>query len=987
MKAVTETTNTKKQIPTKVQIQIPKPNRIALFSAVWALRVGHSLGFGVWRLGFLSCLLFGFWDFQPARAADAWYRIPIMSLNVIDGSWPSESDATIHHWRSLPLFQPYATLEGEGEVYVDGDSWHRWTTSNGHAVAIRAPKDKDVLGTLFVPKADLSGMVALKFKVSPASATTSDKDEFLRVKERHYQQLRQRNIPGAAWFRYQERETAKIRGQKPDETVTFSGARTGPFQLADTYELFSGGRAISENLQLDRDLRMRSGGENTTDITNLAGITVREMNWKPLLAEANPRLDLLASYVPFDQHVIFFPSFSAMTKMFDEADLGGTPLLQWLEPRSEDAQTRVRYHKQLCLEVDEMSRVLGPQVILSVAITGSDPYLRTGSDVGILFEAKSPALLKATFTARQIAAKQGNPGIKSVNGEVEGVPYAGVVSEDRSVSSFIAAVNDVVFVSNSLFQLGQLIKTATGKKTSLAAQEDYIFFRQRYARTDKDETAFLILTDATIRRWCGPQWRIGNSRRTRVAAAMAQAQAAHLPSLADGTAKPGRIPSEISIPGAEEFQVTSNGISSPTYGTLDFLTPIAELSLTRVSTSEVDAYTFWRNSYQQNWRQFFDPIAVRISMKGRQLSAEVTVMPLIASTEYAQFISLTRGGRILPGAGDPHDDTLLHLVMGLNTQSELVQSAGNWMGSVHSSLRANPLGWLGSSISIYADRDAFWDNLRKAENGAEYFRSNYHQLPIALHCDAKNPLGLTAFLAAARAYVDQTAPGMTIWQTMEHNGKPYVKIAPAQAMQGGEFAKLAIYYAATPQSLVLTLNEPLLKRTLDRQGARDTAKAPADTPWLGTNLCLKIDQQFLGTLESSTSQDHVASQRLLSWNNLPILNEWKRLFPDEDPVKLHERFWQTKLVCPGGGSYVWNEKWHTMESTVYGHPGEPKKGPDPANAGPLARFQSANLGLSFENQGLSARIVLEQETKSTSAEQKKLASTTRLWRFLTGKAL
>src|SRR5258705_1271879 len=83
-----------------------------------------------------------------AQGADAYYRIPIMSLDVIEGSWPSETDATIHHWRSLPLFQPYATLEGEGEVYVDGDSSHRWTTSNGHAVAIRAPKDQEVLGTL-----------------------------------------------------------------------------------------------------------------------------------------------------------------------------------------------------------------------------------------------------------------------------------------------------------------------------------------------------------------------------------------------------------------------------------------------------------------------------------------------------------------------------------------------------------------------------------------------------------------------------------------------------------------------------------------------------------------------------------------------------------------------------------------------------------------------------------------------------------------------
>ena len=96
------------------------------------------------------------------------------------------------------------------------------------------------------------------------------------------------------------------------------------------------------------------------------------------------------------------------------------------------------------------------------------------------------------------------------------------------------------------------------------------------------------------------------------------------------------------------------------------------------------------------------------------------------------------------------------------------------------------------------------------------------------------------------------------------------------------------------------------------------------------------------------------------WNNLPILNEWKRLYPSQDPVKLHEQFWQTKLICPGGGHYVWNEKWQTMESSVYGHPGEPKAGP--GKILPLANITGANFGLTFENQGLSAKAVLDRET-------------------------
>ena len=100
--------------------------------------------------------------------------------------------------------------------------------------------------------------------------------------------------------------------------------------------------------------------------------------------------------------------------------------------------------------------------------------------------------------------------------------------------------------------------------------------------------------------------------------------------------------------------------------------------------------------------------------------------------------------------------------------------------------------------------------------------------------------------------------------------------------------------------------------------------------------------------------DYQAHLQQLAWNNLPILNEWKRLYPDKDPVKVHEQLWGVKLLCPGGGSYVWNEQWHTMESTVFGHPGQPRTGPVPL----LPGVTDVNLGATFEDQGLSAKGIL-----------------------------
>jgi len=581
-----------------------------------------------------------------------------------------------------------------------------------------------------------------------------------------------------------------------------------------------------------------------------------------------------------------------------------------------------------------------------------------------LYETASPAALKTLLQARQAAAQQANPSIKAVKGEIDGVAYTGVVSEDRAVSSYVAALEDVVVVSNSRSQLERLISVSKAKIASLASQDEYLYFRQKYPRTTSEETAFLVLSDATIRRWCGPQWRIANSRRTRVAATLAELQAAHLDELASGQVKPGCIATN--LPEVGDVLLTTAGVLSPTYGTLAFLTPIIELPLQQVTQAEADSYNRWRDGYQQNWSQMFDPIAVRFAMSKQRLGAEVCVMPLIAGSEYRHFIAISSGAHIAPDAGDPHPEALLHLALAINSQSQTVKESGNFLGGFSPSLKTNPLGWLGECLAIYADKDPFWDELGKASKTSDFLQKNYPRLPVAIYCEVKNPLGLTAFLTTVRAFAEQTAPKMTIWESLEYSGQPYVKVTAQQSRAEGSVTNLCIYYAVTPSSLVLTLSEPVLKRALDRQHQlADKQNAGSNkllgNPWLGTNLCLRIDQSFVPILEALFRDEFRPAQQRLAWSNLPILNEWKRRYPAQDPVKLHEQFWQTTLVCPGGGRYVWNDRGQTMESTVYGHPAQPKNGPDKIL--PFGGVTSANLGLTFENQGLSAKAILERAGK------------------------
>lgn len=914
------------------------------------------------------------------RAEDAYYHIPLEKLNITEGALPKADNSRRVRpvdFGLVGIMQPYAAIVGDGEVYTGGSTMMPWMGMEPRGLygdaflAVRAPAGKKIEGLLFVPNPDWSGMVRLPFKIEPAAATSAAKREFLETKEAHYRDLRARNIAGTAWFRHQEDEAIAARTGKKVSAAADS-ERINPRRrgdVEDTYSLFSGGRAVSENLQLDRAMPAARGGTGAVDIATLTGITVAPMDWKSLLKDAKPETDPLAAAIPADQHALFFPSFQAMMTVMDEADTNGTPLLRMIEPRAEDMDTRHRYQKQLCLGLSDLSRRIGPQVVDAIAMTGSDPYLRMGSDVAVLFQTKKADLLKSLIIAQQsLVASAAKQAAKAVHGDIEGVAYTGVVLSDRTVSSYVAAAGEVVFVSNSLEQLRGLIAASKGSRPALSSQDEYLFFRSRYRRGDADESAFLVLSDATIRRWCGPRWRIADSRRTKVAAALAELQAACLDGLVIGTLNLGPIHTDFQIPDAGELTVTADGVRSSVYGTLDFMTPIIELPVTQVTGTEADAYAAWREGYQRNWSQKFDPIAARFSARPGRIGLELTVMPLIARTDYRELTSLSSGAQIAPGAGDPHAGTLAHFVTAIDKNSAPMAQAGIMAGSMSPALKTNPFGWLGSSIALYADADPFWDQFLNAKDPEIFLEQNYWRLPLALRVEVANPLGAAAFLTALRAYANQTAPDMTIWETRDYKGRNYVRVTSPSMASGTDGTNMpAIFYSTGPQALVVTLNEDLLKRAMDREAAAAQAKSagsappPSPSPWLGTNVCLQLDRSFFKVFERLMGGNYRGSQPHMAWDNLPILNEWKHRFPGQDPVKLHERFWQTRLVCPGGGEYVWNEKWQTMESTVYGHPGEPKPGPQ--GFGPLTRLTGANLGLNFENQGISARAVFERESK------------------------
>lgn len=912
-----------------------------------------------------------------AGAADRYFATPIQELQF-QGERPRAGAEVWVPSAVRAARQPYAALDGPGEVYLLRTGTRptvgpRWGTRSEMiselTVTARVPPGAPAGGTLFLPlpggpeNADpMRPYGRYRFRLEAPSYPEAARRTFLEARAQHYTALARDPRPGAAWFRFRAREARaawEAEGGQPAESLPAARPLRGwrnDFQRS--YDLFSGGRALSENLALDTLVEVDGGGARTVPVDSIPGIETPAMDWEAAAEGLEVQPDPLAGWIPVDQHALFFGDFARFTSFLDEAQGNGLGLFEAARPSPEHVPVRAFYEHQMAIPLDALSRLLGARVVRSVALTGSDPFLPTGTDVALLFETPEPDLLLRGLIARQEQAAQAAGALRTED-RVAGLAVSLVRTPDRSVSSYAAAGDGVVLLSNSRAQLERLIAAGAGSLASLDESPEYTFFRNRYPREDPEPTAFLILTDATIRRWCGPRWRIAASRRVRARAHLAEEQARWI-----AAGRPaGAWSREAVAADLADLGLVRQGsrVQSETYGTLDFQTPILELAIDRVTPAEEAGYEAFRDRYQRSWREFFDPVAASIEVGAERTAVDLSVMPLIAGSEYRELIELCGDAQLAPDAGDPHPTALVHLALALDPEGRTFQMLKQSL-SLFSPELEDPLGWVGDSAAVWLDEGPLWQQAAEDPEVLQNLDEHLSELPLCLRIDSSDPLRLAAFLTAVRTFAEGSAPGLVEWHPRERGEDRWVEIRSTENV--GDYS---LHYAALPEAWLVSLNEDALLAALERRrdpslgsfwsdptaGDGEGASQPA---WRGRSLGLRLRPDALEALRALFGEEVTREMRLASWSAIPILNEWHRLDPKADAVALQRQLWGTVLSCPGGGRYVWNEDWQTYESTLLGHPADPR----PCNAWPavLERAAAVEAGLTFEQGGLRARVEL-----------------------------
>jgi hypothetical protein len=413
---------------------------------------------------------------------------------------------------------------------------------------------------------------------------------------------------------------------------------------------------IQDPFQAEQD-RRAARRRQQVKVADLTGPTIKSHPWEQMLAGKKPEISPLARHVPEDFYFAEFHSLNKLMEALDVSDLWGRHLFNQATQEARTNLTGARLKTQLAVETNRLLRPFYDLVVEEVAVTGSDLFLAEGSDVTLLFRFKQPEVFKARMDGFLANAEKSHPDAIRQQGEYLGVEYVHVHSPDRAVHVYSAYPSAGLHVrSNSRVGFQRVLEAIQGKSVDGAAvhtlgdTKEFAYIRTLLRRGAREEDGLVYLSDPFIRRMVGPQVKLSERRRMLCynhlrmighAALLYRTEHGRAPQsleeLAQSQCAPGLFgKGELACPDGGAYTLSADGMTGVCshHGQAHALTPCCEIPLTQVDGEEADEYKEFLQEYNQYWRTFFDPIALRIQMTPQRYRLETIVLPLIDNSIY-----------------------------------------------------------------------------------------------------------------------------------------------------------------------------------------------------------------------------------------------------------------------------------------------------------------------------------------------------------------
>jgi len=645
--------------------------------------------------------------------------------------------------------------------------------------------------------------------------------------------------------------------------------------LATLMETTTGATAVQEALQTDRSLFLSSARERASlPLASLKGPALARHPWPEMIQHLGAPVpdEPLAALAPADFYFVRVTGVSALLRLLDQVDSWGTAAAQLTSGDAEDHGLVARYMAQLGLDRGPLTSTLGPAAVSDLALVGSDPYAKEGTDVTILFHLKSAALFDSGAAAA-LAAQESTHGHLSIETTtLAGVEVKVARSADGAVRQHRATLGDVAIVSNSAGGIERVLSAAQGKGPRLADEADFRYMLARDAGTHGDALAYM--GDRFVAEVVGPRQKIAEARRqVALAELMTPGFAALLhgwmngksPASIDELLASGLLArQELSHAGGDAIAWRPGEAARSPWGTAAALTPLIDRpSPERVTPSESAGYERFARSYEYGWSRYIDPVALRVALTtaaggGTRMTVDMRELPLLDATEYTKIRDEAGEARFVvspvtgPGA---------RVVFGIGENSELRQ-AMSYLKSL-SARHELKLDWLGDwamvgvqdqSLLATLSEDVTSSSERQLieapgdagspERSEDKLLDELPSLRLYAAVGIRSPLGATLALAGLRVIANETAPGLFDWgESSTRRGVPIVRIAlnreKAREQLGKDLGGVQLFYALADGAILFALRESVLRAAIDDRLDGKGPKAPAEQT-SGTQMAIDL---------------------------------------------------------------------------------------------------------------------------------------------------
>ncbi len=254
-------------------------------------------------------------------------------------------------------------------------------------------------------------------------------------------------------------------------------------------------------------------------------------------------------------------------------------------------------------------------------------------------------------------AEKNHPGVKTRKGEILGVPYVHLGTAERDLHVFSAYPRaDLHVRSNSLPALQRVLaaiqgRDAAGKKVQrLGDTAEFAYVRTLMPPGTPEEDGLIYLSDPFIRRQVGAQVKLTERRRLLCynhlrmighASMLFRTEFGRAPQSLAELIKTQCLPAgfgerALACPDGGKYSLSADGnlgVCSH-HGHAHYLRPCCETPVMHATAEEAEEYAAFAKDYDQYWRTYFDPIAIRIQIDPQRYRLETIVLPLIDNSIY-----------------------------------------------------------------------------------------------------------------------------------------------------------------------------------------------------------------------------------------------------------------------------------------------------------------------------------------------------------------